>query len=113
MADAESTLQNGLTASDEPSLNHAVAVYCAVLLALITLAPFRLSEVNEGGGTIWVMDIDCVAVWVVLPIVALAEIVLLESDASCPTVKSPELDMLPGPEMTDHVGDTDCEEPSL
>jgi hypothetical protein len=33
--------------------------------------------------------------------------------ATVPIVNKPEDDMLPGPELTDQLGDTDCELPSL
>ena len=47
---AEFTLQPGLTVCEEPSLNQAVAEYCAVLASFTEPGPLIVSDVKVGGG---------------------------------------------------------------
>jgi hypothetical protein len=50
LAMVEFTVHVGLTICEEPSLNHAVPEYCAVLFSLTEDGPLMLKDVNVGGG---------------------------------------------------------------
>jgi hypothetical protein len=108
----ESSFQVGFTVCDEPSLKYAVAEYSAVLLSFSELGPLILRDVKVGGDKL-ITETCWVALRITPPIVVLAETVVVESLLTSPTVNKPELDMLPGPEIIDQLGEAETADPSL
>ena len=111
---AESLLHVGFTPCDEPSLNVAVAVYCAVLFSFNELGPLMLRAVSVGGTNKLTMVTLWFAERVTPARVTLADTVTTESALTSPALNWPDDEpiLAPAP-FTPQVGDADCEEPSL
>ena len=113
LVSAESSLQVGFTPCEEPSLNQAVAEYCAALFSSTETGPLIVSAVKLAGVGIFTTRTTWLALRVTPAIVQVAETVTAVSELTSPAASNPPLEMLVAEEFSDQLGETDCDEPSL